>query len=143
MTDTLQEIHTGIHKEHGCGAGLGLLGVSTSGDLSLCHRFVDSPGHTLGNIRTGLDEGKRSAVIEQTHISRKPECHTCWVRGLCSGGCYHEAYVRYGDLGHANLHYCDWIRSWIGTCLDTYAQIYDRNPEFFNRFDERKGYEAS
>ena len=143
MTDELQEIHTGIHKDHACGAGLGLLGVSASGDIALCHRFADSPTHSMGNIRTGLDEQKRSEAIAQTHISRKPECHTCWVRGLCSGGCYHEAYVRYGDIGHANLHYCDWIRSWIGFCLETYAEISERNPSFFDRFEQRKGYDAS
>ena len=143
MTDSLQEIHTGVSKNYACGAGLGLLGVAPSGDIALCHRFVDSPDHKLGNIRDGLDVEKRNEFSERTHISRKVECHTCWVRGLCSGGCYHEAHVRYGDIGHANLHYCNWIRSWIETCLKAYAEISERNPSFFNRFDERKKYAAS
>lgn len=139
MTDTLQEIHTGVSKNYACGAGLGLLGVSTSGDISLCHRFVDSPDHKLGNIRTGIDEAKRQEFNERTHLSGKYECHTCWVRGLCSGGCYHEAQVRYGDIGHANLHYCDWIRGWIDVCLHTYGEIAERNPSFFEHFEERRG----
>ncbi len=143
MTDTLAEIHTGMSKNYACGAGLGLLGVSPSGDIALCHRFVDSPEHVLGHIRTGIDEGKRDEFASKTHLSHKADCHTCWVRGLCSGGCYHEAQVRYGDIGHANLHYCDWIRGWIMTCLETYAEISERNPAFFDRFDERKGYATS
>ncbi len=143
MTDTLAEIHTGISKNYACGAGLGLLGVSPSGDIALCHRFVDSPEHVLGNIQTGLDEEKRDEFARKTHLSNKADCHTCWVRGLCSGGCYHEAQVRYGDIGHANLHYCDWIRGWIMTCLETYVEISERNPAFFDRFDERKGYATS
>lgn len=139
MTDQLQEIHTGVTKSYACGAGLGLLGVSPTGDIALCHRFVDSPDHKLGNIRTGLDEQKRHDFNRKTHLSNKAECHTCWVRGMCSGGCYHEAQVRYGDIGHANLHYCDWIRGWIQVCLNTYAEIAEKNPAFFQRFDERQG----
>jgi len=139
MTDQLQEIHTGVTKTYACGAGLGLLGVSPVGDISLCHRFVDSPDHKLGNIRTGIDEDRRIEFNKRTHLSTKAECHTCWVRGMCSGGCYHEAQVRYGDIGHANLHYCDWIRGWIDVCLHTYAEIAENNPSFFDRFDERRG----
>ena len=143
MTDTLQELHTGISKNYACGAGLGLLGVAPSGDISLCHRFVESSDHVLGHIRTGVDEEKREEFSRRTHLSNKAECHTCWVRGLCSGGCYHEAQVRYGDIGHANLHYCDWIRGWTLTCLETYAEISERNPAFFDRFDERKPHATS
>lgn len=139
MSDSLQEIHTGVTKSYACGAGLGLLGVSPSGDIALCHRFVDSADHKLGNIRTGVDEQKRHEFNERTHLANKVECHTCWVRGMCSGGCYHEAQVRYGDIGHANLHYCDWIRGWTEVCLQTYAEIAEKNPSFFERFDERQG----
>jgi len=139
MTDQLQEIHTGVTKNYACGAGLGLLGVSPAGEISLCHRFVDSPDHKLGNIRAGIDEEKRKEFNQRTHLSAKAECHTCWVRGMCSGGCYHEAQVRYGDIGHANLHYCDWIRGWIDVCLHTYAEIAEKNPSFFDRFEERSG----
>ncbi|MBI4471798.1 MAG: quinohemoprotein amine dehydrogenase maturation protein [Acidobacteria bacterium] len=143
ITDQLQEIHTGVTKNYACGAGLALLGVSPSGDIALCHRFVDSADHKLGNIRTGVDEQKRQEFNERTHLSTKIECHTCWVRGLCSGGCYHEAQVRYGDIGHANLHYCDWIRGWIDVCLHAYAEIAEKSPSFFDRFEERKSYASS
>ena len=55
------------------------------------------------------------------------------------GGCHHEAFVRYGDTGHANLHYCDWIRQWTDRCLQIYGVLAQRNPEFLTRFAERKG----
>ena len=47
--------------------------------------------------------------------------------------------VRYGDTGHANLHYCDWIRQWTDTCLRIYGVLSVRNPGFLERFAERKG----
>ncbi len=117
VSDTLQELHAGISKSHPCGASLGLLGVGPSGDIAPCHRFVDSDTHKLGHISTGVDRDKQADFLDRGHISSKPECHTCWARPVCSGGCYHEAYVRYGDTGHANLHYCDWIRGWTHVCL--------------------------
>ncbi len=137
VTDTLAELHQGISKAHPCGAGLGLLGVGPSGDIAPCHRFVDSDRHRLGHITTGLDRDRQADFLERGHIERKLECRTCWARPVCSGGCYHEAYVRYGDTGHANLHYCDWIRSWTDTCLKIYGEIAARNPRYLEHFEER------
>ncbi len=137
VKDTLQELHAGISKAHPCGAGLGLLGVAPSGDIAPCHRFVDSDTHKLGTLSTGIDRNVQAEFLERGHINRKPECHTCWARPVCSGGCYHEAYVRYGDTGHANLHYCDWIRGWTDVCLKVYGEIAVKNPKFLEHFDER------
>jgi len=137
VTDTLAELHQGISKAHPCGAALGLLGVGPSGDLAPCHRFVDSDAHKLGHISTGVDRAKQADFLDRGHINRKIECHTCWARPVCSGGCYHEAHVRYGDTGHANLHYCDWIRGWTDVCLSVYGEIAARNPKFLEHFDER------
>ena len=138
VSDTLQELHAGISKAHPCGAGLGLLGVSPSGDLAPCHRFVDADAHKLGHLATGIERDTQAEFLARGHINRKEECHTCWARPVCSGGCYHEAFVRYGDTGKANLHYCDWIRGWTDVCLRVYGEIAARNPKFLARFDERK-----
>jgi uncharacterized protein len=138
VSDTLQELHQGVSKAYPCGAGLGLLGVSPSGDIGLCHRFVDSPAGKLGHIETGIDRDKQAAHLATGHIGNKYDCHTCWARPVCSGGCYHEAFVRYGDTGHANLHYCDWIRGWTDVCLRVYGELAARNPKYLDRFDERK-----
>jgi uncharacterized protein len=48
VRDTLQEIHKGMSKAYPCGAGFGLLGVATDGDVSLCHRFAGSKEHDAG-----------------------------------------------------------------------------------------------
>ncbi|MGH9671755.1 MAG: quinohemoprotein amine dehydrogenase maturation protein, partial [Bryobacteraceae bacterium] len=137
VTDTIRELHSGISKAHPCGAGLGMVGVGPSGDIAPCHRFVDSDTHKLGHISTGIDQQKQAEFLERGHISRKLECHSCWARPVCSGGCYHEAFVRYGDTGHANLHYCDWIRGWTDVCLRVYGEIAARNPGYLRHFDER------
>jgi uncharacterized protein len=138
VSETIGELLAGVNKSHPCGAGLGLLGVSPSGDLSPCHRFTDADTHSLGHISTGIDQEKREDFLDRGHVTAKYECGTCWARPLCAGGCHHEAFVRYGDTGHANLHYCDWIRQWTDTCLKIYGALSALNPKFLERFAERK-----
>ena len=138
VSDTIAELYQGVNKSHPCGAGLGLLGVGPSGDIAPCHRFVDSDTHSMGHISSGIDQAKRDDFLTRGHIGAKYACHTCWARPLCAGGCHHEAFVRYGDTGHPNLHYCDWIRDWTDTCLTIYGTLSVRNPEFLARFAERK-----
>lgn len=138
VSDTLAELHQGVNKSHPCGAGLGLLGVAPSGDIAPCHRFVDSDQHALGSVFTGIDKKKQSAFLDRGNIQAKPDCHTCWARPLCAGGCHHEAFVRYGDTGHPNLHYCTWIRGWTHTCLEIYGVLAEKNPSFLEYFAERK-----
>ena len=135
VKDTLEEIHKGVSKAYPCGAGLGLLGVSTDGDVALCHRFAGSDAHKLGTVRDGIDRSAQAAFLEQHHIAEKTDCSRCWARPLCSGGCYHEAHVRYGATERPNLHYCEWIRGWTDTCLKIYGELSERNPDFLARFD--------
>lgn len=138
VSDTIAELYQGVNKSHPCGAGLGLMGVGPSGDIAPCHRFVDSDVHSLGNIKTGVDREKQADFLTRGNINCKYDCHTCWARPLCAGGCHHEAYVRYGDTGHPNLHYCDWVRDWTDTCLRIYGAISAQNPDFLVKFAERK-----
>lgn len=135
VKETIQEIHQGMSKAYPCGAGIGLMGVSTSGDVALCHRFAGSDDHKLGTVRDGVDREAQARFLDTHHLANKTDCSTCWARPTCSGGCYHEAHTRYGDTTQANLHYCDWIRSWTDVCLKVYAEIADRNPAWLAQFD--------
>ena len=137
VSETISELIQGVNKSHPCGAGLGLVGVGPNGDIAPCHRFVDADSHTLGNIATGIDREKQSEFLARGHVGAKYDCQSCWARPLCAGGCHHEAFVRYGDTGHANLHYCDWIRDWTDTCLQIYGAVSVHNPNFLERFAER------
>lgn len=136
VKETLEELHKGVSKAFPCGAGLGLLGVATDGDVALCHRFAGSDAHKVGTVRDGVDREAQTAFLQKHHIANKTDCSVCWARPLCSGGCYHEAHTRYGDTAHANLHYCEWIRGWTEVCLEIYGELSVRNPAFFAQFED-------
>jgi len=81
-----------------------MLGVGTSGDVAICHRFVDAGVGQMGNVMNGgVDHGKRQEFLEEHHVGARPDCHTCWVRPVCAGGCYHESYVHFGDTHALSL----------------------------------------
>ena len=143
VKDTLEEIHKGVSKPYPCGAGLGLMGVSTDGDVALCHRFAGSDAHKMGTVRGGIDRLVQIGFLEKHHIDDKTDCSRCWARPLCAGGCYHEAHTRYGETSHPNLHYGEWIRGWTDTCLKIYGELAVRNPQFLRQFEEGDEHEAS
>ena len=135
VRDTLEEIHKGMSKAYPCGAGLGLMGVATDGDVALCHRFAGSESHRIGSVTEGIDRSKQDDFLTRHHIANKTDCSTCWARPLCAGGCYHEAHTRYGSTERPNLHYCEWIRRWTDTCLRVYGTLAERKPEYLRQFD--------
>jgi uncharacterized protein len=141
VKETIEEIHKGMSKAYPCGAGIGLMGVSTSGDVALCHRFAGSDDHKLGTVADGIDRVAQADFLDRHHLNNKTDCSTCWARPVCSGGCYHEAHTRYGDTTKANLHYCDWIRAWTDVCLKVYAEIAERNPAWLAQFDREEAAE--
>jgi uncharacterized protein len=53
-------------------------------------------------------------------------CQRCWARYLCGGGCYHEV-SRRGRVA------CDYIRGWLHFCLESYVQLLERRPDYFER----------
>jgi len=135
LTNLLADLHQGVIKAYPCGAGLGLLGVGSTGKLYLCHRFLESDEHQIGTLATGVDRAKQAEFMALTHLSAKPPCQICWVRNICSGGCHHEGYKRYGTLGHATIHRCEWIRSWINMGLHAYVEIMEKSPAFLERLE--------
>ena len=136
VRETLQELHHGHAKAYPCGAGIGLMGVATDGEVGLCHRFAGSDDHRFGSLTGGVDRAAQAAFLDSHHISRKTDCATCWARPICAGGCYHEAHTRYGTTNTPNLHYCEWIRGWTHTCLEIYGELAVRNPAFLKEFDD-------
>lgn len=135
VRDTVEEIHKGMSKAYPCGAGLGLLGVATDGDVALCHRFAGSDSHKLGTVFDGVDHSVQDDYLVKHHIANKTDCSQCWARPICAGGCYHEAQTRYGSTEKPNLHYCEWIRRWTHTCLEVYGALAERKPEYLAQFD--------
>jgi uncharacterized protein len=128
----LTDRHEGAKKALPCGAGYSMVAVDREGGVNLCHRFTGSELPTFGNVDTGLDRAALGSFLEQRLDRSGTGCDTCRIRNLCSGGCYHESYQRYGDPAHPTYHYCDLMRDWVDFALGAYARILAANPGFFS-----------
>jgi uncharacterized protein len=133
MHQLMTDLAEGTRKSLPCGAGLGMLAVDKDGGLNLCHRFTGSSLPTFGNVEDGIDKPRLGAFLEEAQDRSARPCATCRIRNLCSGGCYHERYARYGDPMHPVAHYCELMRDWIDFGIDVYTRIMAGNPGFFER----------
>lgn len=139
LTDLLVSLHGHELKNYPCGAGLGLFSVSHQGRLFLCQRFTGQEEFSMGNLFNGFDHEKLQSFRANAEISQKKACRTCWVRTICTGGCYHEACVREGDLLKPNLHYCKWIKKWIETGLEFYGRLSVNCPGYLDKLTIMRG----
>jgi uncharacterized protein len=124
MTNALRELHRGTHRPYPCGAGAGYLGVSATGDLAACHRFVGDGEGAMGSLEAGIDEEARTRWLAERHVDWQTPCSECWARYLCGGGCHHEVIAR-GRVA------CDYIRGWLHYCLEAYVRLLRARPEWF------------
>jgi uncharacterized protein len=120
----IQEIHKGTHRPYPCGAGGGYLGVSASGELYACHRFVEDSEARFGDVWQGVDVGRQSRWLHERHVHRQSPCSECWARYLCGGGCHYEVI-------HRGRPACDYIRGWLEYCLQAYVRLQLAFPAYF------------
>ncbi len=125
MATAMREIHRGTHRPYPCGAGAGYLGVSATGELAACHRFVGDAAGAMGNLRDGVDSVRQNAWLRERHVHLQEPCSGCWARYLCGGGCHHEVI-------HRGRPACDYIRGWLHYCLQAYVRLLDRRPDYFD-----------
>jgi len=126
MVNAMREIHRGTHRPYPCGAGAGYLGVSASGDLSACHRFVGDEEGALGSVTSGIDRERQKRWLSERHVHRQEPCKSCWARHMCGGGCHHEVI-------HRGRPACDYIRGWLHYCLSAYSRLIAVRPDYFGQ----------
>jgi uncharacterized protein len=124
MISAMQEIHRGTHRPYPCGAGAGYFGVGADGGLFACHRFIDDSAGALGHVASGVDGPAQRRWLSGRFVDRQEPCRSCWARYLCGGSCHHEAI-------HRGRVACDLIRGWLHYCLQAYANLSERRPDFF------------
>jgi uncharacterized protein len=133
LLQLLTDLHEGTSKSLPCGAGYSMVAIDHQGGVNLCHRFTGSALGTFGDVENGLARGELAAFLERRLDKSGVDCASCRIRNLCSGGCYHESYARYGDPIRPTLHYCDRMRAWIDYGISAYARILAARPDWFGR----------
>ncbi len=124
LQTALHELHKGSARAHPCGAGAGYLSIDADGDAFGCHRLVGDDRFRFGSLAGGIDDERRHDHLSDKAVDRQEPCRSCWARYLCGGGCYHEVAAR-------GRTHCDYIRGWLGFCLEAYATLSAARPKLF------------
>lgn len=119
----LKQLHRGAASPFACGAGGGYFSVAADGAWYACHRAIGEEEYRLGESGK-LDAGRRRQFLLERHVHAQTDCHQCWARYLCSGGCHQEAAAR-SPSG------CDFIREWLDFCLSAYCELSAVRPTYF------------
>ncbi|MBE0569874.1 MAG: radical SAM protein [Deltaproteobacteria bacterium] len=129
MTQILGLIHRGDPMPYPCGAGIGMLAADPSGVFYPCHRLC-GVGDSMGDPSRGIAAYARARFLDGARRRLESACDACWAKNFCAGGCYHDAYLRQGDLFAPSTHYCRWIRELFLLGLRTYVRIQNETPTF-------------
>lgn len=82
----------------GCGSGTEYMAVTPWGDLYPCHQFVGDEKFRLGDVWQGVTNKELRESFRSCNVYAREECHDCWAKLYCSGGCAANAYHATGSI---------------------------------------------
>lgn len=137
----LAEIDRGRRRHYGCGVGKGMVGISASGDIYPCHRFVGLKELCLGNITNcsidGLNDYWRASV------DFLPKCRGCWARHLCGGGCFYHNKALTGNMYQPDEFYCCETKAMFEELIYVLCELDENDKEFLRSFKKRTSEEGA
>ena len=97
----------------GCGSGTEYMAVTPWGDLYPCHQFVGEEKFRLGDIWKGVTNKETVEEFASCNVYARPECHDCWAKLYCSGGCAANAYHSTGSIKGVYKYGCELFKKRI------------------------------
>ena len=121
MLDGKQRIH------NHCGAGKTLLQVDTGGKFYACNWFTNLKDEEVGQ---DLELNNEAMAKFQPSLIELNNCHSCWARYLCGGGCMFVNRTRTGSKHKKDTEFCNRTRNILARGIEYYEQ---------SRYEEREG----
>jgi len=126
----LQILRSKRKRKYFCGVGRGLVGISISGDVYPCHRFVGQEDLKMGCVDR-FDPESQTAYIKNYGVSQV-KCSKCWARYFCGGGCLHEALSANGNMTEPNKHSCNQLQRSVELGIAVYDQLDRSDREYLS-----------
>lgn len=91
----------------GCGSGTEYMAATPWGDLYPCHQFVGDEKFRLGDIWHGVTNTAMQQEFASCNVYAREDCHNCWAKLYCSGGCAANAYHSTGSVTGVYKYGCE------------------------------------
>lgn len=111
-------LHQKMGTKNFCEAGKSLLQTNTNGKLFACNWFMDDKQESVGE-GTNLIENK--ILNYKNNLIDQHNCHQCWAKNLCGGGCMFVNKTTQNDKHKKDLNFCFRTRQIAAICIDLYV----------------------
>lgn len=114
---------------HPCGVGRRMVGISITGDVYPCHRFVGVDKFKLGNVSDFKTENR--AHYSKSYTQSHPVCSKCWAKYQCGGGgCIQDNEVMMGDVNKINTRHCSELKHEVKLAIHIYNSLDPEDKKF-------------
>lgn len=105
--------------------------VTPEGDIYKCGKLVGNNSFCVGNIYSGVNWNKFSAVIKKYPM--ETECSNCWAKRICGSGCAYSNILYTKDVNMPNRLLCEERKIQIIGALYLYTKLLVMNPIYFDK----------
>lgn len=114
-----------------CGIGRNTVVVDNKGNLFPCHRYEGMDAFLIGNVFSGLDHEKTMAYYKKVNGHATENCHDCWIRDYCGGGCAWLLSTIDGHIADPTDRECNRRRHSVERAIWLRSQLHKRFPDRF------------
>ncbi len=120
----LERIETNAINKEFCDCGKRYIAVDVNGNVYPCEGFIGIEEFRMGNI---MSERFDNCWIAPKNVEENQKCKECWARYLCGGSCYHEAWMRTGDINNRDELVCETYKMAFDYALKLYTKLKEEN----------------
>jgi uncharacterized protein len=121
-----KQLYRGACDALPCRSAAGYVSLGADGIYYTCHRTVGKPLFALGDLDSGPSRQARWNFVSDRQVDRFQQCHSCWARYLCGGGCHAEVI-------EAGRPACDYVRGWLEFCIRLYPEVLSLRPDLLTK----------
>jgi uncharacterized protein len=120
LLQSISELDSGKKLRYACGVGKSLAGISSTGDVYPCHRFVGHKEFRLGNV---VSHKVEENAYWRAMVDSLPDCSSCWARHLCGGGCAYHNQALTGNTFKPDESFCEQTRDMFEGLITLYCEL--------------------
>lgn len=125
ILNDLKRIHYGITNEIACGASIFGFFIDIEGDIYPCSAHTSSKNLSIGNIYKGIN---RENITQNKFYAQSVEnniyCNNCWMKYLCSGGCFAEKWLENNNTEEPYDYLCRGFDIYWNAIIKLYIQVH-------------------
>jgi len=122
----VRNIVCGNHKLKFCRCDDDYVAIGADGKVYPCEGFLGYSEFVYGNINEKINFKDKSGIGIENSLENI-QCKKCWAKYLCAGSCYHECYMRHGDVNVKDEFMCETYKCAISTGIYIYNRLLNEN----------------